>query len=88
MHFAKGALMPQVPTVRVDVFAVGWIVLDHKGINMKIVHDTRRGAIVNWLFVEKHAPVFRDTTDDEIELMWAMSANGAQVCRVKVSPLD
>lgn len=47
----------------------GWGVVDADGLNVATVSPTRRGAIVNWLFVVAKRMVLDRYTDTKIEEM-------------------
>lgn len=64
--------------------AKGWAVIKHGLIDMKTVADTRRAAIVNWLYLEG-TMVYRWTTDDEIDDMWERAVSWARELHAEIS---
>lgn len=48
----------------------GWGVVDHDGLNVKTVSETRRAAIVNWLVVSARRKVLDRHSDQEIDAIW------------------
>lgn len=63
-----------------------WAVVDGNEIIINTVHDSRRGAIVNWLVVRKNLMATIFTTDDEIEARWEEHSQGARrVARVLIT---
>jgi hypothetical protein len=55
-----------------------WAVVDHNGINVRTVSDTRRAAIVNWL-CDNTAFRLTQATNENIEKMWTETAGKAVV---------
>lgn len=62
----------------------GWAVVQNDCIDIKTVHDSRRGAIVNWLWLHGMA-ITQATTDEQIELMWERYAPAETVRVAEVS---
>ena len=62
-----------------------YAVIDGNGINVRTISPARRSAIVNWLVVHKHCPIYQTTTDEQIEEMWKLWSDEAYVARVKIS---
>lgn len=68
--------------------ADGWAVTDDRGLNIRTVSETRRGAIINWLVVAARVLVLANQTDDEIEYLWVrhgVNPGRAQVHKVCVN---
>lgn len=68
----------------------GWAVVDHDGISIRTVSDTRRGALVNWL-CDKGMLMLAHATDEQIENTWADRRQDTTICttvEIKVSGLD
>ena len=63
----------------------GYAVIFDGKINVRTISDTRRAAIVNWLVVHGGCPILANTTDDEIEQLWANHRGGAVVSMVTIS---
>lgn len=57
-----------------------WAVINPAGeIEVASVSATERAAIANWLVTEHGCPVYQNTTDDDINLMW-IRLRGAHQC--------
>ncbi len=66
--------------------ATGYAVVCNSEIDMRTVGPTRRAAIVNWLYIHG-LPLYRLTTDEEIEAFWdvLMAQHDAICASVEVS---
>lgn len=66
--------------------ATGWAIKHFDKIDVRTVHDTRRGAIVNWLVVSAKRVVTNAHSDEDIEQMWREARGGhpedAQVIQI------
>jgi hypothetical protein len=65
-------------------FKEGWGVVDHGGLNIRTVSDTRRAAIVNWLVTEAMLMISNGHTDDHINALWDASRGEASVRPVRL----
>ncbi len=63
--------------------AAGWAILSEKGIDVRTVSPTRRGAIVNWLVTTCGVPVQNHWTDEAIELMWQGASEYESLAKVQ-----
>lgn len=68
--------------------AVGWAVLDGGKIKLRSVCDTRRSAIVNFLYAERRIMILRNASDDDIERIWTMERAAAIVMPVAITADD
>jgi hypothetical protein len=58
-----------------------WAVIDGDMILPSTVHETRRGAMVNWLVAEAGCMVLRHHGDEWIERMWRATKTEARVAK-------
>lgn len=63
----------------------GFAVMDDGEINIRTVCDTERGAIVNWLVVERGLLVLEANSDYDIQRMWTSQRPDND--RIKVVPV-
>lgn len=62
----------------------GFGVVDHDGLKMRTVSDTRQAAIVNWLVTEANTVVRSYHGEEEINAMWDAKRGEAMVMPVRV----
>ena len=65
--------------------AHGYAVIHQGAIDVNSISTTRRGAIVNWLFVVPRIPVLVGHSDEDIEQMWEANNKEAEVIEVVVT---
>lgn len=63
----------------------GWGVVDHDGINIRTVSDTRRAAIINWLVTEARMMISNAHEDDHINALWDAQRGEAVVTPIVIS---
>lgn len=63
----------------------GWGVVDHDGLNIRSVSDTRRAAIINWLVTQAHQFISSSHDDDHINALWDASRGEAMVRPVRLT---
>lgn len=65
--------------------ATAWAVIDHDGIKVRTISDTRRAAIINWLVTDAHQFVSSSHEDDHINALWDSEKGEASVAPVCIS---
>lgn len=67
-----------------DDYKEGFGVIDHDGLRVRTVSDTRQAAIVNWLMTEGRTLVRSYHSEDQIEAMWNAKRGEAMVMPVRI----
>lgn len=70
------------------ISATGWAVIDRDLISVRSISETRRGAIVNFLIVNRRAVVLDWMTDGMIEELWQTHRHGAEAMQVLIRRLE
>ncbi len=65
-----------------------YAVIEEGLIDVATVSSTQRAAKVNWLVVHHGCPIYRTTTDKQIEEMWKRKSGDACVERVTIGMIE
>lgn len=65
--------------------ATAWGVIDHDGLNIKSISDTRRAAIINWLVTDAGQFISSSHDDGHINALWDAEKGEATVSPIVIS---
>jgi hypothetical protein len=65
--------------------ASAWGVIDHDGLKIRSISDTRRAAIINWLVTDAGQFISTSHDDDHINALWDAEKGEATVAPVCIS---
>lgn len=67
-----------------DDYKEAWGVVDHNGLNVRTISNSRKAAVINWLVVEAGRFISTSHSDEHINAMWDAERGEASVKPLRV----